>query len=355
MRSRIGVQNAFISVHVTKYCWVHSLVLRLVRSSMPSLSLAHSADPDDCFMWWPITGKINPDGTPYAGRDGKPRINTGDFTFQAIPGDISVFNRLASRSDADGGAPYDITALSVRAYADVHARYAITSCGSSFGEGYGPKLVARIDNDEIGCENCLKGPDVIIAVPGLRTSAFMTMGLLLGAQAMQPMSRFIELPFDQIIPAVRDGKASAGLVIHEGQVTFAQAGLRQVIDLGAWWKKHRGLPLPLGINAVKRDLDARFGPGTIAEVSRLLQASLDYAMAHRDESIEYTMPFAAINAKNSGTDAPTTQIVEKYIDMYVTDLTVDMGQEGRTAIEWLLREGTEAGLCPRVDEIDVVS
>jgi 1,4-dihydroxy-6-naphthoate synthase len=320
---------------------------------MPTLTLAHSADPDDCFMWWPITGKIHPDGTPYAGRDGKPRVACGEFAFQAIAGDISVFNSIAARDDAQGGAQYDITALSVRAYADVQDRYAITACGSSFGEGYGPKIVARIGDDDIGCENCLKGDDVL-AVPGLRTSAFMTMGLLLGKAAMGNMARFVEMPFDAIIPAVRDGKVSAGLVIHEGQVTFAQANLRQVIDLGAWWKKHRGLPLPLGVNVVKRDLDARFGAGTIAEVSRLLQASLDYAMAHRDESIAYTMPFAAINAKNSGTQPPTTELVEKYVDMYVTDLTVDMGDTGRTAIAWLLREGAEAGLCPAVGEIDVV-
>jgi 1,4-dihydroxy-6-naphthoate synthase len=321
---------------------------------MPMLTLAHSADPDDCFMWWPITGKINPDGSAYAGRDGRARIDTGDFSFHAVPGDISVFNRLAARGDAEGGAPYDITALSVRAYADVQDRYVITTCGSSFGDGYGPKIVARADNAEIVNEASLRSADVKIAVPGLRTSAFMTLGLLLGADAMKRLDRFVEMPFDTIIPAVRDKHVSAGLVIHEGQVTFAQAGLRQVIDLGAWWKKHRGLALPLGINAVKRDLDARFGAGTIGEVSRLLQASLDYAMSHRDESIAYTMPFAAINAKNSGTDAPTTELVEKYVDMYVTDLTVDMGRDGQTAIEWLLKEGHEAGLCPRVAEIEVV-
>ncbi|MFN7613657.1 MAG: MqnA/MqnD/SBP family protein, partial [Phycisphaerae bacterium] len=143
---------------------------------MPTLTLAHSADPDDCFMWWPITGKINPDGTPYAGRDGRPRVATGDLSFQAVPGDISVFNKLAARDDASGGAEYDISALSVRAYADVQHRYVITSCGSSFGDGYGPKIVARVDNESIGCENCLKDDDVLIAVPGLRTSAFMTLG-----------------------------------------------------------------------------------------------------------------------------------------------------------------------------------
>jgi 1,4-dihydroxy-6-naphthoate synthase len=206
----------------------------------------------------------------------------------------------------------------------------------------------------IACEQCLKKPEVTIAVPGLRTSAFLTLGLMLGKSATQHTERFVEKPFDQIIPAVRDKLVQAGLVIHEGQVTFAQAGLRQVVDLGAWWKKHRGLPLPLGINAVKRDLDERFGAGTTAEVSRLLQASLDYAMAHRDESIAYTMPFAEINAKASGTSAPTTQLVEKYVDMYVTDLTVDMGSAGVTAIEWLLREGAEAGLCPAVGPIEPV-
>lgn len=322
---------------------------------MPELTLAHSADPDDAFMWWPITGKVAPDGTPLPGREGRPRIDTGEFAFRAIPGDIAQFNRLAL-----GAAPYDVTALSVRAWAEVADRYAITACGSSFGEGYGPKVVCRDDHAEIGCENCLKPGDVRIAVPGLKTTAFLVLGLALGKHAAARTERFVEMAFDRIIPAVvagKDawgGKIDAGLVIHEGQVTFGDVGLRQVVDLGAWWKKHRGLALPLGVNAVKRDLDERFGAGTTSRVSELLARSLDYAMAHRDESIDYTMPFATVNAGNSGTLAPTRERIERYIDMYVTELTVDMGEPGKTAIRWLLDEGAEAGLCPMVGEIEVV-
>jgi 1,4-dihydroxy-6-naphthoate synthase len=316
---------------------------------MHQLSLAHSGDPDDAFMWWPLTGKVHPDGTPRVGADARARIRNERFTFRAFPGDIAVFNRLAGAN-----APYDITALSVRAWADVADRYAITAVGSSFGDGYGPKIVSRGDRGVAADLAWLREGRVRIAVPGLRTSACMTMALMLGRDATQDMSRFIETPFDQILPAVVGGEVDAGLVIHEAQVTFAQVGLRQIIDLGAWWMEHRGLALPLGVNAVKRDLDERFGVGTIAEVSRLLAESLDYAMAHRDESVEYTMEFAALNAKTSGTPAPTRELVEQYIDMYVTDLTVDMGGAGRTAIRWLLEDGAEAGLCPRVGEVEPV-
>lgn len=313
------------------------------------LTLAHSGDPDDAFMWWPLTGKVNPDGTPAPGRGTEPRITSPRFRFRAVPGDISAFNTLASTT-----APYDITALSVRAWAGVASTYVITNAGSSFGDGYGPKVVVRADNADISCQQCLKDPEVRIAVPGLRTSAFLTLGLMLGKEIASQPDKFVEAPFDQIIPLVRDRTVGAGLVIHEGQVTFAQAGLKEIIDLGKWWKHSHGLPLPLGVNAIKRDLDTRFGAGSVAEVARLLEQSLDYALAHRSESIDYTMPYAALNAQTSGTPAPSFDTVERYIDMYVTDLTVDMGQRGRTAIEWLLKEGAEAGLCPRVDEVGVV-
>ncbi|MFO0832020.1 MAG: MqnA/MqnD/SBP family protein [Phycisphaerales bacterium] len=321
---------------------------------MHTLTLAHSADPDDAFMWWPLTGKVHPDGAPYPGRAGEPLIRSDRFRFRAVPGDISRFNTLASEPDERGGAPYDITALSVRAWAGVADRYLITNAGSSFGEGYGPKVVCRADAEQITCQLCLRRKDVRIAVPGLRTSAFLTLGLMLGREVVALEGKFLEVPFDQVIPKVRDGSVGAGLVIHEGQVTFAQAGLREVLDLGAWWMRERGLPLPLGINAIKRDLDIRFGAGSVAEVARLLEMSIDHALTHRDESIAYTMPFAALNAEASGTPPPTREVVERYVDMYVTDLTVDMGQRGRTAIEWLLKEGAAAGLCPVVREVDVV-
>ncbi len=318
-------------------------------ATRPILTLAHSADPDDVFMWWPITGKMNPDATPRPRADGEPRIDTGRFRFRAVPGDISEFNRLAA-----GPAPYDLTALSVRAWGEVADRYALTRCGSSFGEGYGPKVVCRAAADAIGCFNCLKPAAVRIAVPGKRTSAFLALGLLLGGDAMKHEARFVEMPFDRIIPTVVGGEADAGLVIHEGQIAFAEAGLREVVDLGRWWGETRKAPLPLGVNAVKRDLDARFGAGSLAEVSGVLSASLAHALAHRDESIEATMPFAEANAARSGTPRPARADVARYIDMYVTDLTRDMGERGREAIRRFLADGAAAGLCPSVARVEVV-
>ncbi|MFO0857349.1 MAG: MqnA/MqnD/SBP family protein [Phycisphaerales bacterium] len=321
---------------------------------MHTLTLAHSGDPDDAFMWWPLTGKVWPDGSPRNERGSEPRIEHADFSFKAVPGDIAQFNRLATKPESEGGCIYDITALSVRAWADAHDKYILTNCGSSFGDGYGPKVVCNATS-QLKHADDLKQSTLRIAVPGKKTSAFMTMCLMLGLNAEQAQhARFVEVPFDHILPAVVKGEVDAGLVIHEAQVTFEAAGLRKVVDLGVWWKKTRGLPLPLGVNAIKRDLDTRFTRGTVQEVATLLERSLDYAMQHREESIDYTMAFAELNAKTSGTQPPDRDTVERYIDMYVTSLTVDMGQEGRTAIAWLLEEGAKAGLCPSVAEVEVV-
>jgi 1,4-dihydroxy-6-naphthoate synthase len=311
-----------------------------------TLTLAHSGDPDDCFMWWPITGKIHPDGVRWAGPAGSAVIDTRPFEFRPIAGDIEVFNRRAVEH-----GDYDITAMSVRTYAEARHRYAITHCGASFGEGYGPKVVRREDDYELRDVDLLQRPDVVIAVPGRRTTAFLVMGLLLGKLATSVQAKFIELPFEQIIPAVVSGRARAGLVIHEGQVSFEDAGLKQVIDLGAWWRETRGLPLPLGINAIRRDFDGRFGAGSELRIVQLLRASLDYALQHRDESLNYTVPFAIANAKASGTLIPTLERIDAYVSMYVTRLTVDMGEAGRDAIRKLLSQGHAAGLCSDPGEI----
>jgi len=325
------------------------------HTSRPLLTLAHSPDPDDAFMWWPITGKVNPDGSARGPVDSKPRIDTGRFSFKAVPADIEVLNRRAAAT-----ADLDITALSFRAYCDVKDTYAITRAGSSFGDGFGPKVVCRVDqeNDPVGvhCENCLRSAAVRIAIPGRRTTAFMVLGLMLGEDALAAPGKIIELPFDQIIGAVARNEVEAGLVIHEGQVLFEQAGLKQVVDLGVWWKRKTGLPLPLGCNAVKRDLDQRFGPGSIAEVSATLKRSIEYALAHREESLEYTMPFALANAAKPGAEqsgAPTPQRVDKYVAMYVNQWTLDMGDTGLQAVTQLLREGAAAGLCPDAGKVDL--
>lgn len=314
---------------------------------MIPLTLAHSPDPDDAFMWWPLTGMISPDGKPLPGDAGKPTLDTGRFSFTALPADIEVLNRRAVEK-----ADLDITALSVRTWADVQDTYIITSCGASFGDGFGPKVVARADNVDINCEGCLRQPDLRIAIPGRRTTAFLMLGMVLGKQALG--DRFIELPFDQIIGAVSRGEADAGLVIHEGQLTFADAGLKLILDVGQWWKKKTGLKLPLGINAINRNLDAKHGRGTIADVAALLSRSVAHAMSHWDLSVRYTMPFAQANVARGGGLPPTVERVDRYCRMYVAEETRDMGDAGREAIRRLLSEGAAAGLCPQVSTVETV-
>lgn len=317
------------------------------------LGLAHSPDPDDAFMWWPITGKITPDGVAVAGQS-TPRLDTGRFSFRAIPADIQQLNRRAALT-----GDLDITALSFRAYCDVRDRYAITHCGSSFGDGFGPRIVAPPGLAErivqAGAPVALS--NLKIAIPGRQTTAFL---LLCMALKVPPKdvhnARFVEMPFDQIIGAVARKHVDAGLVIHEGQLLFQDAGLVLGLDLGAWWKQQTGLPVPLGCNAVRRDLDKRFGPGTQKTVVALLRASIEYALVNRQESLEYTMPFAMANAAKKGAEqsgTPTLDRIDRYVHMYVNSYTVDMGAQGKQAVQKLLSFGTSAGLCPDCGEIDI--
>lgn len=320
-----------------------------------SLTLAHSPDPDDAFMWWPLTGKINPDGSFQSGEAGKPRIDTGRFSFRALPADIHVLNQRAAKA-----ADLEITALSARAYCDVKDRYIITSCGGSFGDGYGPKVVVRAEQSPSGPQlnslGDLAKPGLRIAVPGLQTTAFLLLGLALGVEIASQRARFVELPFEQIIGAVARGEVDAGLVIHEGQITFADAGLKMIVDVGAWWKQTTGLITPLGVNAIRRDLDQLHGTGTVAEIARLLTQSVAYSMQHRDESTRYTLPFALANVTRAGNtgEAPTLERVDHYCRMYVTPETLDMGERGRQAIQRLLGDGARAGLCPDPGNVDLV-
>jgi 1,4-dihydroxy-6-naphthoate synthase len=314
-----------------------------MTDTRPQLTLAHSPDPDDAFMWWPITGKVRPDGTPISG----PVIDTGRFRFQAVPADIEVLNRRAAER-----ADLDITALSFRAWAAVREQYVITRTGSSFGDGYGPKVVAK--KAQVHSEDNLRSKDVRIAVPGRRTTAFLVLGMMLGKDLVAEASgKIVEMPFDQVIGAVARAEVDAGLVIHEGQVLYEAAGLRLVVDLGQWWKQKIGLPLPLGCNAVKRDLDKRFGAGALAEVSATLRRSVDYALAHRPESLGYTMPFALANALKGKSGGASIEQVDRYVEMYVNRWTVDLGDEGIAAVKRLFQEGERAGLCDMV-EVDVV-
>ena len=315
-----------------------------------TLTLGHSPDPDDVFMWWPLTGKIFPTGGFLPGPDGKPALNTGGLEFRPLAEDISVLNRHA----IVGRELYEITALSARAYASVADRYIITACGGSFGQGFGPKVVVK-DASAVRTPADLRSKSIRIAVPGKQTTAFMVLGLVLGADWIREHdANFVEMRFNDISPAVVRGEVDAGLLIHESQVTFAQHGLRMVLDEGVWWKERTGLVLPLGVNAIRRDLDATHGPGTLAKVAGLLSQSVAYSAERRTESTTYTLPFAKANADRNGEPAPTLEQVDRYCRMYVSAETLDMGEAGLRAMQRLLGDGASAGLCPDPGVIDLI-
>jgi len=291
----------------------------------PLLTLAHSADADDVFMWWPITGKVDPADPSRV--LAPPAIDTGAFGYRALPADIQQLNVRAVTT-----ADLEITAISYAAYAHCAASYVVTSCGSSFGDGYGPKLVAPSSCAGVALAE-VRRRRWRIAVPGVHTTAYLVLSVLLGRDGFVP----VEMPFDQILDAVSAGCVDAGLVIHEGQLLFGERGLALVADMGAWWKEQTGLPLPLGANAVSRRLEARFGPGSLKRVAAALKASLDHALANRAESLAYAMTFSPLK-----TDAE----LNRYIDMYVNRWTVDAGAEGIEAVQLLLRRGADLGLLP---------
>ncbi len=289
----------------------------------PVLRLAHSPDPDDAFMWWPLIGR---NGDPPAVRDDR-------FRYELVAEDIAELNR---RSPA---AELEITAMSCGQYPFVADRYALTACGASMGDGYGPKLVAARPM----APSDLRDPDVVVAVPGEHTSAMMTTRLLVGPEP--GAFRFEEMPFERIIDAVRGGRCGAGLVIHEAQLTFADAGLHLVADLGAWWRETRGTLLPLGVNAIRRDLEDAHGPGTLAHVTRTLVRSLEHALAHRDESIAVALEYA----RDMG-----AELAGEFVDLYVNRFTLAFGDDGEAAVRTWLGELAAAGLAPAVAGPDFV-
>lgn len=273
------------------------------------LTLAHSPDPDDAFMWWPLF---------------EARVVEPGFVFEQVTADIETLNRRAA---GDPAQLLDITAMSCANVPRVRDRYLVTACGASVGEGYGPKLVARegIAVDE------LRRRRATIAVPGRRTTAFTVLSILMGREGFHP----VELDFTEIEAAVRGGRVEAGVVIHEGQLTFETHGLALVEDLGRWWRERTGLPLPLGVNAVRRDLESRLGPGSLARLVSLLDRSVSHALAHREESLDRALRFAR------GIDRETAG---KFVDLYVNRWTLDMGDTGRRAVDRLIAEAVTAGV-----------
>ncbi len=292
----------------------------------PILTLAHSPDPDDAFMWWPL-------GDASEGR--APAIDTGGFRFRPVSDDIEALNRRALEQ-----GDLDCTAVSAHTYPHIKDRYAITSCGASFGDGYGPRVIARPDRTRPGTDWLLE-EDALTAVPGTRTTAFLTLRLLLGEDF-----RYEVMPFEQIPKAVADGRVDAGLVIHEAQLTFSELDLELVADVGTWWTEQTGLPLPLGLNVARRDLDARFGAGAARRLTAALERSIRHAMAHRSESLAHALPFA-----QPGTDRDRA---DEFVRMYVNERTLDLGERGAEALRRLLGDGFRAGLCPDPGEIDIL-
>jgi 1,4-dihydroxy-6-naphthoate synthase len=303
------------------------------NDSRPTLRLGHSPDPDDAFMWWPLF-ELN----------GRPaRIDTGKFRFAPITADIESLNhRAASPSSSDAthltpDACLEITAISCAQYPWVQDRYVLTACGASVGDAYGPKLVSRnaISLDE------LRNPQNVVAIPGLRTSAFGALSILLGPRSF----RYEVVPFELIIERVRIGEFAAGLVIHEGQLTFELHGLHLIADLGSWWVERFKLPLPLGVNVIRRDLEQKYGTGTLQEVTATLLRSVRYALAHREEGLAFAGKFGR------GIDAGT---VDRFVSMYVNRWTLDFGPVGRSAVEVFLSELNKADLAPEPRAIELI-
>lgn len=274
------------------------------------IRLAHSPDPDDAFMFYGLSiGAVDP----------------GPYKFEHILEDIQTLNQRAMR----GG--YEITAISIHAYPYVADRYQLTACGSSMGDNYGPMIVTRAPRDI----EWLRGRT--IAVPGRMTTAYLALSLLLGRDGFTPRV----VMFDQIGAEVAAGRVDAGLLIHEGQLTYAREGLSLVVDLGRWWMERTGLPLPLGGNVVRRDL----GPEHARAVTRIMKASIRYSLDHRDEAVKYALRFGR------GLDE---KLADRFVGMYVNEWTLDYGPRGREAIRRLLADGAKAGIVPACGEIDFV-
>ena len=313
---------------------------------MKTLQIGHSPDPDDAFMWYPLADF--PDGSGPGGKTYTPCIDTHGYRFKHILEDIQSLNERSERAELE------ITALSIHEYPFVAKDYILTSCGSSMGDGYGPMLVApkQIDLKDfiVPGENVpglpLPGREPkapCIAIPGLRTSAWLAFQLHM-LHLVQPGSgkriNAAVVPFDQIIPSVIAGDYDAGLIIHEGQLTYKNAGLECLVDLGKWWTESRNLPLPLGGNAIRRDLGDE-----IPLICRVLLDSITYALEHREESVEYALNYA----RDMGAD-----LADKFVGMYVNKWTLDYGPRGREAVERFLREAAEAKLIPDPGQIEFV-
>lgn len=280
----------------------------MTTSPVIDLRLAHSPDSDDAFMFYALATR---------------KVPTGNLAFTHVLEDIETLNRKAREE------VYDITAVSFHAYAELADRYILMSSGASFGDGYGPIVVTRSPLQE----ESLKGKR--IAIPGKKTTAYLALCLY------EPDFEPVETRFDEILDKVIKGEVDAGVVIHEGQLTYGSYGLARIVDLGVWWKNETGLPLPLGGNVIRRKLDSEI----IRRADELLRESIAYGLEHREEALEYALHFAR------GLEPATA---EHFVSMYVNQWTLDYGKEGRRAVQTLLDRGFEAGIIPQAVKAEFV-
>ncbi len=273
------------------------------------IQVGHSPDPDDAFMFHALAND---------------KIETGPYLFQHTLQDIETLNRRALNGDLE------LTAVSLHGYAYLTETYALCACGASMGENYGPMVVSRGGGDIAS----LRGKR--IAVPGTLTTAFLTLKLLLGEDFTYEVH-----PFDEILNIVAAGRVDAGLIIHEGQLTFGDQGLQLIVDLGRWWHDETGLPLPLGANAIRRDL----GRTAMEEVTALLKQSIEYGLEHRQEALEHALQY--------GRDLDHKK-ADQFVGMYVNDWTLDFGERGREAVRTLLDRAYQARVIPKPVNLEFI-
>jgi 5,8-dihydroxy-2-naphthoate synthase len=278
-------------------------------TEIQTITVAHSPDSDDAFMFYGLATN---------------KLDTGNLTFTHVLKDIQTLNEEAFRGT------YDVTAVSFHAYAYISEKYLLLPHGASIGDNYGPILVSR--------EVC-RPEDISklkIAIPGTLTSAFLALRIF------NADFEYEAVPFDKIIDAVQSGRCDAGLLIHEGQLFYQTLGLAKVLDLGEWWHEKTGLPLPMGGNVIRRDL----GPEIIRQVSNCLRESIAYSLAHREDALEYAMQFAR---------DMDTALADRFVTMWVNDLTLDYTERGREAVRRLLAEGFEKGIIPKRVSVEFAS
>jgi 1,4-dihydroxy-6-naphthoate synthase len=283
-------------------------------SSIQTLTLGHSPDPDDAFMFYGLA---------------RGHITTPGYHFEHILQDIQTLNERATRGELD------ISAISIHAYAHVSETYALLPSGASMGDGYGPMLVAReaYSREEVASRR--------IAVPGTMTSAFLALQLWLNRPASE--LNYVVVPFDQIFAAVQAGKADIGLIIHEGQLTYATEGFAVCADLGVWWgSENEGLPLPLGGNVIHK----RHAPELRSRVSGILTESIQFSLDHRSDAVSHSLQYARDMGK---------ELADKFVGMYVNHWTLDYGEAGRESIRRFLGRGQELGLIPTAPALEFVS